>query len=408
MKRVLIISYYTPPLGTGGVNRALKFAKFLPEFGWDVAVLTVKKIAYFQYDWEKLREFEKIYHIRTESLDISRLCLLFGRKSPKTASYGRIPFWARLVRIFTPIDIKSPWIPFAYSAGLRLIRTKKINLIFSTAPPFSANVVGMLLSKRTGIPLVADFRDPFLDAYPPPTVLHRLILQLFFRKVFETAKVLTVVTEAVSRSLGLQNAVIIENGYDPDDLPDDIPKKGDSHFIVAYAGSLIGRENTLIPFLEALKELDCVKLLIAGKISERYIPFLNDPELKDKVEYLGFLPHKEALKAIAIADAFWVTQERKWMKTAVPSKLFEYIGLGKPILATVDEDSAIASYIRKYQLGIVVSPEKDAIKRGIYELRVNSFSISPSIREMFNRRKQAKFLASIFDKILSSQPLRDS
>ncbi|RKY94694.1 MAG: hypothetical protein DRQ06_04820, partial [Candidatus Hydrothermota bacterium] len=110
MKKVLIVSYYSPPLGTGGVNRAFKFAKYLPQFGWEPYVLTVKKVAYFQYDYEKEREFLRIKHLRTESLDVARLSyLLFRRNGRKTADLGTTPAIARLARLFTLIDPKSPW-----------------------------------------------------------------------------------------------------------------------------------------------------------------------------------------------------------------------------------------------------------------------------------------------------------
>ncbi len=408
MKKVLIVSYYSPPLGTGGVNRAFKFAKYLPQFGWEPYVLTVKKVAYFQYDYEKEREFSRIKHLRTESLDVARLSyLLFRRNGRKTADLGTTPAIARLARLFTLIDPKSPWIPFAYSAGLRLIRRENIQLIFATSPPLSSNVVGMLLAKRTGLAYVADFRDPFLDVYPPPTFLHRTVLETAFRKIKKRADAVTAVTPAVVNALGLEGAHVIENGYDPDDLPvisrEKHEKKG---FLLAYAGSLLGREFSLLPLLEAVREMDDVSLLIVGKIGEGYLRFIEDPRLSGKVEFREYLPHREALRLIAKADALWVTQEKKWTRNAVPSKLFEYIGLGKPILATVEGESEIANYISRFRLGITVSPEKEAIKRALIELKNGEHKLDPSVIEYFSRQKQTERLASIFEEVLSSQASR--
>ena len=408
MKKVLIVSYYSPPLGTGGVNRAFKFAKYLPQFGWEPYVLTVKKVAYFQYDPEKEKEFSRIKHLRTESLDVARISYLLLRKNGrKTADLGTSPTIARLVRFFTPIDPKSPWIPFAYASGLRLIRRENIQLIFATSPPLSSNVVGMLLARRTGLPYVADFRDPFLDVYPPPTFLHRTLLDTAFRKIKERADAVTAVTPAVVDALGLEGAHVIENGYDPDDMPVLSRKEGEKKgFTLAYAGSLLGREFSLLPLLEAISEMEGVSLLIVGKIGEGYRKFIEDPRLSSKVEFRGYLPHREALRLIGQADALWVTQEKKWSRNAVPSKLFEYVGLAKPILATVEGESEIANYIEKFRLGITVPPEKEAIKKALTELKRGEHKIDTSAVEHFNRRKQTERLASIFDGLLPPQASR--
>src|SRR5574341_72662 len=153
-KKVLIIAYYFPPLGGAGVQRALKFAKYLPEFGWEPVVLTVKKISYPAWDETFLQEIPpgaKIW--RSGSLDPQRLVYLFSRLSnlkpakQKSGPTGQTSERLRFLKWFFIPDSKIGWSPFALGKGLRLVRKEKIDLIFSTSPPTTSHMVGYWLSK---------------------------------------------------------------------------------------------------------------------------------------------------------------------------------------------------------------------------------------------------------------------
>jgi len=397
MKKVLMISYYAPPLGTGGIHRVFKFAKYLPRFGWEGIILSVKPITYYSYDYEALREAPSIKILRAESLDPSRISYFLFKKKKGVAIYATKTKLSRAVRLLTLIDSKTPWIPFASLLGRKAVRSFKPLLIFSSAPPISCHLVGLYLKKTFKIPLVTDFRDPFIDIYQPPTPFQRFLQLKSLRYIEKSSDLIVTVSQAVKERLLLPRAIVIENGYDPETLEIQNDKKEEG-FTIGYTGSLLQREYSLIPFIEALKEMENVKLKIAGRMSDSFKEKIK--ELKDKVEFLGFLSHKESIKLMKSCDLLWVTVEREWATTAVPSKLFEYIGVGKPIIATVPEESEVARYIRDWKLGVVAQPEKEEIKKAIKRVVKENIHPSKEAIKYFNKIEQTKRLASLFDSLI--------
>ena len=166
MKRVLIISYNFPPMGMGGVQRATKFAKYLPSFGWEPIILTVKDVDYFAKDYTLLKELSSDTKvIRTGSFDPLRLSYLLKsimKKNKKSRGETYTPLKAKILSwLFFP-DNKIGWIPFALSKGLKICKNEKIDLIFSTSPPPSLHLIGYFLKKLTGKVWLADFRDEWI------------------------------------------------------------------------------------------------------------------------------------------------------------------------------------------------------------------------------------------------------
>ncbi|MCX8015291.1 MAG: hypothetical protein N2748_04655, partial [candidate division WOR-3 bacterium] len=167
MPKVLIISYYAPPVGMSGVLRITKLAKYLKKFGWQPSILTTKPIAYYHYDYELLNDLKEIPIYRSDSLDFARL--LYLTKAPQTlVNYGtgKISLFSNFV--FFP-DAKRFWIKFAYRLGCKIILDSKPDVIFASAPPYSSLIVGRWLKERFKIPFIADFRDPWpTGTFRPP------------------------------------------------------------------------------------------------------------------------------------------------------------------------------------------------------------------------------------------------
>lgn len=371
----------------------------MPRFGWEAVILGVKPIAYHFYDESLERELGWIKIVRTESLDPTRiLAKIFGRGQEvvRRAHKRRLD---RLSRWFIPIDSRLPWVPFAVKGGKKLMDEFSFDVLVSSSPPFSTHLVGLKLHRFSKIPWIADFRDAFLDFIPPPTALHRKMSESLLKKVRSEANLITVVTRIIKETLRLPNALVIENGFDPEDL--EVKAKGrDSRFVISYAGSLVDREYALFPLLDAIKELEGVVLKIAGYRTPQAISALKDAKLKGKVEYLGQLSHREAIGLMKSSDVLWLTVNKSVQKEMVPLKFFEYTGVGKPILATVPEYSEIATYIKKYRLGIVTSPDKERIKEAINTLKTKRISPLSEAKEYFNKINQTKRFAEILDRLI--------
>jgi len=156
LNKLLIITYYWPPCGGPGALRPVKFAKYLPHFGVQPIILTRKNIAYHSLDEELSQEVKNVQVIRTESFDPARLFYLFGMKKYQAQA------WHMPIRqtIHFP-DNKVGWTPFAYTSGMGI----KYDAIFVTAPPFSSFITAYYMARRTGKPLILDFRDAWLE-YP--------------------------------------------------------------------------------------------------------------------------------------------------------------------------------------------------------------------------------------------------
>ena len=212
MNKVLIIAYYTPPLGMSGVMRVTKLAKFLPEFGWQPVILSVKPISYYHYDPDLLNDLKGIKIFRSESLDPARILYRFKKQreiedlydhedirgsrrlqpaKPKeernlkvaatdAGSAVKVPKFLRIKGtgpsvvnyLFFP-DAKALWIPFAYRLGKKVIKQEQPTLIFATAPPYSALLLGVYLKHFGKIPLVSDFRDPYPTGLVTPPIYFR-------------------------------------------------------------------------------------------------------------------------------------------------------------------------------------------------------------------------------------------
>ena len=184
-RNVLYIAYYFPPLGLSGVQRTLKFVKYLPSYGWKPTVLTVGPTGYYAFDESLLREIEEaqVDVIRTGSLDINRM--MKGKRPVRMPSEGLRKILQFFGDLFLIPDSKIGWKRKAVKAASELLRTKHFDAIVATAPPQTDFLIGYILKKRFKVPLVLDYRDAWLE-YPFkyfPTPLHRILHRRMERRV---------------------------------------------------------------------------------------------------------------------------------------------------------------------------------------------------------------------------------
>ncbi|MBI4723287.1 MAG: glycosyltransferase [Candidatus Stahlbacteria bacterium] len=405
MKRVLVIAYYFPPLGMGGVRRVVNFCKYLPNFGFKPIVMTVKDIAYFAQDNELAKEIRcPVY--RSNSLDPLRLMKILSTGT-KDFGFVRAKYQGVGNFLFLP-DNKIGWLSFGVKLGLKLIRQNKIDIIFATAPPYTGLVMGWLLKKISGLPLVIEFRDPW-PYFPYPTCVHKWIGNRLKNKVIADADAIISVNEHIKLSLlseyrrqktgdrrqetedrrqetgdrrqktGDRKIEVIPPGYSPDDFPKSFERnKPKDKFTILYTGAFIPPRTPLY-FLKAISTLitngqikmSDIRVEIIGFCDEKVKSIANDLNLAEVVSFKPYQTHKYCLERIIATDILWIMMDE--METgASTGKIGEYLGAGRPILATIP-DSPCADIIRKTNIGVVVPPRDiNAIADAIYELFLKS------------------------------------
>ena len=374
-KKVLIIAYYFPPLGMGGVQRAAKFVKYLPQFGWQPVVLTVKEVEYLSYDTSLMEEIPENVKIHSAgSMDPLRILFLvkklFKRKKQgKSGSHTQGK--SKLLSWFLFPDSKIGWLPWALAKGFYLCKKEKIDLIFSTSPPITSHLTACLLSLLTRIRWVSDYRDLWggyqYEHLPSP--LHRLLRNKTHKMLLKKADGVVAVNEMISQKLGnirnrKDNPLTIFNGFDQEDFQPDAKPQFDI-FRIVYLGTFSSDCNPS-PFFTALSDLFKAGLIPKSKIKFLHLGLsmgfdmenlLLKHDLNDVFEEKGYVPHKQAVKLLQSAHLFLLTiapsKQREFITT---SKIFEYMEAKRPILAVVPPTGSAAQLVNRLNAGKVASP----------------------------------------------------
>lgn len=393
-RRVLVVAYYFPPMGLSGVQRTLKFVKYLPDFGWHPTVLTVEPRGYLARDDSFLQELEArdVRIVRTPAAGPGRL---FRKKEV----VGLPAEWKRKVlsrlsdTFFVP-DNKIGWKRRAVAKGLELHAATPFDLVFATAPPFTDFLIGRALKKAIGKPLVLDYRDPWVD-YPfkfYPTPVHRWRNVVLERKALRASShVITTnrrVKEQILRRHGFlthHDIDIITQGFDPEDFPSSLVRGRRKSGLqtglkmrVTYAG-IFWEDRVPDYFLQALHDLFAEKPRLRGRIEAVFVGNFREENMKlvvrlglqDTVKVLGYLPHPQCIKELLDADLLWMTVGDD---LGSPGKVYEYIGARKPILGLVPDgflkttiEEAGGTTVRPHDVTAI----KNALERyvGLYDTR---------------------------------------
>jgi glycosyltransferase involved in cell wall biosynthesis len=344
-RTVLIIAYYFPPLGLSGVQRTTKFVKYLPQFGWKPTVLTVAPTGYYALDPTLLLEVEGTEILRVGSLDVNALFRHHGVvRMPSERVRKMLQFIGDTV--FIP-DTKIGWKFRAVKAAGDLLRRRRFDLIFATAPPQTDFLIGEELKRQFGLPLVLDYRDAWLD-YPFkyfPTPLHRYLNYRLEKRVVKAADKIIVAHRRVKetlltryRHLSYHDVVIIPQGYDAADFSlEPIPRH--SRFRITHAGTFYAKRNPAA-LLHAVRLLlqESPQLERTLEICFVGTPRREDHQLVQKlglehlVKFLGYLDHRACTKYLLASDLLYFVLDNDFQS---PGKLYEYFGARKPILASI-------------------------------------------------------------------------
>ncbi|MBF0285470.1 MAG: glycosyltransferase [Magnetococcales bacterium] len=404
----LIIAFHFPPAsGYSGVQRTLKFVRYLPEFGWNPVVLTAHPRAYARLDAAQLGEIPPGTPVhRAFALDAARH-LAVGRRYPR---FLALP------------DRWSSWRLGGVAAGWGMIRRYRPRVIFSTYPIATALQVAHDLHRLSGLPWVADFRDPMvLDPHPVDPAVRRAFLRLEPLAVQRADRVVTT-TAGLAELLQHRNPQVsperfrvIANGYDEEDFVGlaPAPPAEPGRVVLLHSGALYGGadERDPGPFFRALARLrergglpDPVRVVLRGAAaaeSARAEGMIRALGLSEVVSAPPALPYRQALAEMLGAGGLLLFQGRRF-DALIPAKLFEYLRGGRPILAMTGAGGESARVLAETGGGVVVSMEdEEAILRALPEFIARAGvagpggGAEPTLAARYERRHQAGALAAL-------------
>lgn len=437
MKRVLLVTYYFPPLGGGGIPRALKLAKYLPAFGWEPHVLTVRDGIWSAADVSPLAELPPRVTIhRAPMLMPGRLlrraiqgasgaqAVTEDRPAPEQPSFRE---HAKEVfrRIAYVPDEFVGWLPFALRMAKRIVREKKIDALISTSPPHTAHLIGRAIGKATGLPWVADFRDPWTrnPSFRHGGGLRGLVEERLERSVLRRATRIVTVTEPHREeiitehrnTLDPRRVLMIPNGFDPEDfeggtLPASLaPDPG--IFRVVYTGGWFDHRSPRT-FFEALAlyratpGLPPIEAVFAGTAQAELSAEAERLGVSALVRCVGYLPLRACCALQRSADALLlIVNARGRGVTQIPGKTFQYLGAGRPVLA-LSPQGIVADLVRKTGAGRVVDPDDaGGVASALVDMAraksagMPSHGADPRALVPYTRRAIAERYAALLDKV---------
>jgi len=440
--RILIISYHFPPDAAVGALRPLKFAKYLPLYGWDPYILTVNPKYYESLDSSRVHEMPSLSRVfRTAMLphpntmyryskrlyfsltgrkqDFSRKLLESGGQRNSHRTVGKIRRFLSSLLWIPPDDVLG-WLPFAVLRGIRLLRAHDITHIYTTNPPHSTHLVGLVLKALCKVHWVADFRDLWLFDKPHQTKTAERVERWMERKVVEYADAIALTTDRMADKFRQTYSKVREtkfvticNGYDAEDF-NSILLPGDRRkFTLTYIGSFYDK-RTPEPLLHGVSELvagnqiprDALEIRLVGNCRHVNGRSTNDIAaslgLSSVVVVIDSVPYKRALEYVVNSDLLVLLAPDQPYE--IPAKAYEYLAAGVDVLA-LTEEGATGDLIWKTGGGAVVEPRDTVgIKREVLQ-RYLKWAANGSDRRtrpstdtlMYDRRELTRKLVSLLD-----------
>jgi glycosyltransferase involved in cell wall biosynthesis len=431
MKRLLVVAYYFPPSGGAGVQRVLKWVKYLRDFGVEPTVLTVEAGAYPKTDATLARDVpDGVAVLRTRSLDpFGAYARLTGRSRQQAVAETsghlgsdasgaeRFARWVR-ANVFVP-DARVGWVPFAVQRGLRLLRDEPFDAMLTSGPPHSVHLTGWALHARTGIPWIADFRDPWTDinyydelprsdaALAADRWLERSVLGRATRVVTVSPGWRDLLIGKVERDPA--DFAVIHNGFDPADFrPGEKPP--DDRFTLVYVGSLYGSRNPAalwraLAALRSRKENPRLRLRLVGRIGADVLAALEGYGLDAITEHVPYVPHDEAVREMQRASVLLLTVESyRHERGNLTGKVYEYLAAGRPVLALGPVEGDAADLLRDTEAGRMLDrDDADGVVNYVqalyeeWERGEMPHGASAEAAALYSRRAETAELAALLD-----------
>lgn len=436
MKKVLVISYYWPPSGGPGVQRVLKFCKYLTEFGWQPVVLTVEEGDYPNRDETLLLEIPEgvcVYKTKTiEPYNVYRKItgqakeasiptyILGVNKKPSLSE--RLSYWAR-ANLFIP-DARIGWFPYAVRQGRKIVKHENIDLIFSSGPPHTVHLIAKRLAKESSCRWIADFRDPWVDiVYYQDfnrSKISRRVDQYLEKSVLASTNAIVTVSKTMITDIfkpKVENDYFfIPNGFDRDDFRD-ILFQVSSKFRISYVGNLWKHHNPEI-FFKALSRVILqnpgfakdLSLIFVGSLHVSVEEMIKGFNLEKYLTRIEYVPHKKAVEYMVNTEVLLLAVfYDRFDKAHLPGKLFEYLASGAFILGIGPPEGDVASIIKETHNGVIIAyDDLESVEKYIIQ-QYKIWKDDPEQRfglpekiEKYNRRNLTQQLSEIFDTVLAA------
>ncbi len=381
-KRLLLISYYFPPCGGAAVQRWLRFLPFLVRAGWETHVLTTVGGDYPQLDESLLQSLpaELVIH-RTPAPRLAGLWNLFlgqGSRLPhgdlSSSNHDpllkRILIWVRLNLIIP--DLRVFWNPSAYRKAKNVIQTRGIRTMITTGPPHSTHLLGLALRKSYHLKWIADWRDPWSSIHylqlNPPSAISLRMHKYLESKVCASADLNLVISRHLLNSLPKGYKLLLMNGFDLKEVirakedakranADKITAPGIHHFLVSYVGQITAGQDldALLDILSCFRDCHVLKVRFIGSDLSPEQRQSIDSQLGPVAETIPYLPHQDAMMEMARSHLLLMMINRyEGFEGMLTTKLFEYLGVGVPILAIGPRGGEAEALINTYQAGLCV------------------------------------------------------
>lgn len=442
MKKVLIIAYFFPPLGWSGVQRTLKYVKYLRNFGWEPVVVTVGNTKFSIKDESLLKEIpEDITIVRIDDILLKGITDPFKKQlielikptfeiAEKSSLFDEYcnqieQYFEKIRNMILLPDSLALWAQQVAKKISLKMNLNTIDLIYTTSGPYSSHLVGFILKRNFNIPWVADFRDEWTNNpyfhYDENDIKYKIERELE-TKIVSSADRITTTTPMATRNyiklfnLPLQKVVTITNGFDEEDFRDIGISKTNSKFTIVHNGSFYLVRDPF-SFLRAIynlieknlinKEKICIKFL--GKDDEIIKNGVCQIDVFKLVEWVPYLPHLQSIQESNNSDLLLlVAGAEDRVKSMVPGKLFEYMRIRKPILAISPKGSVIEDLLihtgtgNNFGYNDIHGMEEYIFQT--YRRWINgndSFSVNESEIMKYGRKNLTQKLAAIFDQVTS-------
>lgn len=423
VKHLLMIVPFFPPMGGGGVHRPLSFVRYLPEHGWRTTVIAPDGGSFWISDAtlaERIPDSCRVIRTRTLSGQglLARASTRGAARSQKRSSRGFGLVRRAASTVLVP-DSYIGWYPFAVRAALDVARRERFDAVYSTSPPETAHLVGGVLHKRAGLPWLADFRDPWMNLHllPTPSALHARVQRRLEARVCREADVV-VTTQWHETRMRVEypkaRVTRISNGYDGDEarsvasiVPPERP------FRIVHAGTLTQRRSA-VAFLDALavflaarpEAREALQVEFLGPREDESERAVTRLHLEQWVRFRDTVPHAETLRTERAAHVLLLIKHADARYDGlVPGKLYEYIGMRRPVLALAPPGEA-SELVEGLRRGETASPSVVAEIASAIELMFDRHregalerAYDLSVRPELERARLAGELAAALDRL---------
>ena len=446
MKRVLIITYYWPPTGGSGVQRWVKFAKYLPSEGWQPVIYTPENPEQLAVDESLAAEVSAETEVlKTRITEPYELYKKFLRKSGHSkeavevnpvnaqnkSAMQKMAMWVR-GNLFRP-DPRCLWIRPSVKFLKKYLKEHPVDLIVSTGPPQSMHLIGMRLSQETGLPWIDDFRDPWTKIFYFKILAMTRAIERWHhkmeKKVLDSVAAVVAVSPLVQQEFQTMTQTPVElitNGFDECDFQTDgfagdqdarrtLTAGGpDKDFVITHTG-LFAADGNPTALWDVLGEKcskdtqfrKMLKIRLIGKTDIQIVNALRDAGLEENLEDMGYQPHSVAVNGQRSASLLILPLRKDpEYKAVLPGKLFEYLASWRPVLGIGQPDGAMSIILNTTKTGVVFDWEdRNSLKRFIdlcWERHLKGeLTVEDADLTQFTRVELTRKMAELFEKTVA-------